>query len=165
MQSKCNFTCLELDETNAQQQLDSTRGPRRMAGRSGEAECGAGNAVHILTRFIRDRRGRELLSEKDWRYLAVFIWSLWKPPKQRPVRSSFRIRRRRARSSRSNGTMARAAPSAKSFETEIVDLPVVACDDFGAFDLSGLGLGAQVCSRPAAANRQRQSNLGNGFKI
>ena len=72
-----NYDCLELDETNAQQQLDSTRGPRRMAGRSGEAECGAGNAVHILARFIRDRRGRELLSEKDWRYLAVFIWSLF----------------------------------------------------------------------------------------
>jgi hypothetical protein len=36
-----------------------------------------------LARFIRDRRGRELLSEQDWQYLAVFIRSLWKPPQQR----------------------------------------------------------------------------------
>jgi hypothetical protein len=36
-----------------------------------------------LARFIRDRRGRELLSEQDWQYLAVFIQSLLRPPKQR----------------------------------------------------------------------------------
>lgn len=35
-----------------------------------------------LARFIRDRKGRELLSEQDWQYLAVFIRSLWKPPQQ-----------------------------------------------------------------------------------
>lgn len=35
-----------------------------------------------LARFIRDRRGREFLSEQDWQYLAVFIRSLWKPPQQ-----------------------------------------------------------------------------------
>lgn len=36
-----------------------------------------------LARFIRDPQGRECLSDRDWQFLAVFIRSLWRPPKRR----------------------------------------------------------------------------------
>ena len=34
-----------------------------------------------LARFIRDARGRRMLTEEQWQFLAVFIQSLGKPPK------------------------------------------------------------------------------------
>jgi len=36
-----------------------------------------------LARFVRDRQGRNMLSDRHWQYLAVFIYSLWRPPKHR----------------------------------------------------------------------------------
>ena len=34
-----------------------------------------------LARFVRDRQGRNILSDRHWQYLAVFIYSLWNATK------------------------------------------------------------------------------------